>query len=109
MVTPQQFADALKLEVISPASKQSVPIRQVDICRPGLQFAGYFDVFANARPQVIGKTEMAYLNNLPEKERSARLERYFSYQIPCIVIARGMDCPPALLSRAQRHEKLLAR
>ena len=103
MVTPQQFADALGLEVISPASRQSVPIRQVDVCRPGLQFAGYFDVFANARPQVIGKTEMAYLNALPEKDRSARLERYFSYQIPCIVIARGMACPDALLDQAQRH------
>ena len=103
MVTPQQFADALKLEVISPAQRQSVPIQQVDVCRPGLQFAGYFDVFANNRPQVIGKTEMAYLNALPEVERSMRLERYFSYQIPCIVIARGMECPKALMDRAQSH------
>jgi len=103
MVTPQQFADALKLEVISPALKQSVPITQADICRPGLQFAGYFDVFANDRPQVIGKTEMAYLNDLEEATRNLRLQRYFSYEIPCIVIARGMPCPAALLSQAQRH------
>jgi len=103
MVTPKQFADALKLEVISPAQRQSVPIAKADICRPGLQFAGYFDVFANDRPQVIGKTEMAYLNDLPEKDRSARLQRYFSYEIPCIVIARGMECPDALLDQAQRH------
>jgi len=103
MITPQKFADELKLDVISPAQRQSVPIEKADICRPGLQFAGYFDVFANDRPQVIGKTEMAYLNDLPEKERSARLQRYFSYEIPCIVIARGMDCPDALLEQAQRH------
>ena len=103
MVTPQQFADALKLEVISPALKQSMEIKHADICRPGLQFAGYFDVFANERPQVIGKTEMAYLNDLEETTRNLRLQRYFSYEIPCIVIARGMACPPALLSQAQRH------
>ena len=103
MVTPQQFADALKLEVISPALKQSMPIKQADICRPGLQFAGYFDVFANDRPQVIGKTEMAYLNDLEEATRNLRLQRYFSYEIPCIVIARGMSCPTALLSQAQRN------
>jgi HPr kinase/phosphorylase len=75
-----------------------------DLCRPGLQFAGYFDVFANERPQVIGKTEMAYLESLEENVRSARLQRYFSYPIPCIVIARGMECPEALLDQAKKHD-----
>jgi len=103
MVTQQAFAKALDLEVIHPAQKSSMQIEVADICRPGIQFAGYFDVFANARPQVIGKTEMAYLMSLPEDVRSARLERYFSYDIPCIVIARGMECPQALLDQAQSH------
>ena len=104
MITPQEFADALGLSVISPAGGRVVKIGTADLCRPGLQFAGYFDVFANARPQVIGKTEMAYLDSLPQEVRSERLQRYFSYEMPCIVIARGMTCPPALLEQAQRHD-----
>ena len=103
MVMPQEFAKALELEVINPADNRSVPISSADICRPGLQFAGYFDVFANERPQVIGKTEMAYLCDLPEDVRLKRLQRYFSYDIPCIVIARGMECPPSLLDQAKKH------
>ena len=103
MITPKEFAQALGLEVILPSQQRSVNITEADLCRPGLQFAGYFDIFANARPQVIGKTEMAYLNDLPEDVRSARLQRYFSYEIPCIVIARGMDCPDALLEQAKMH------
>jgi len=103
MVSPQAFAKALKLDVINPASERSTKISAVDICRPGLQFAGYFDVFANERPQVIGKTEMMYLTSLPSDVCSARLQRYFSYDMPCIVIARGMDCPQMLLDQAQRH------
>ncbi|MBQ7784607.1 MAG: HPr(Ser) kinase/phosphatase [Clostridia bacterium] len=103
MVTPQQFANALKLEIISPADQRSMPIKSADICRPGLQFAGYFDVFANERPQVIGKAEMAYLCDLPEETRYARLQRYFSYEMPCIVIARGMECPRSLLEQAKMH------
>ena len=102
MVTPKAFAEALKLEIIHQA-EGGMPIRSVDICRPGLQFAGYFDVFANERPQVIGMTEMAYLCDLPEDVRLARLQRYFSYEIPCIVIARGMECPPSLLEQAKLH------
>ena len=104
MISPKQFAEALKLRVIHPQAKNSLPINVADLCRPGLQFAGYFDVFANERPQVIGKTEMAYLESLEEDVRSARLQRYFSYPIPCIVIARGMECPEALLDQAKKHD-----
>ena len=103
MITPKEFARALGLEVILDEQQRSVNIKEADLCRPGLQFAGYFDIFAYARPQVIGKTEMAFLNDLPEDVRSARLQRYFSYEIPCIVIARGMDCPDALLEQAKMH------
>ena len=104
MISPKQFAEALKLRVIHPQAKNSMPINVADLCRPGLQFAGYFEVFANERPQVIGKTEMAYLGSLEEDVRSARLQRYFSYPIPCIVIARGMECPEALLDQAKKHD-----
>ena len=103
MISPESFAEALNLEVICPAPPSSMHINVADICRPGLQFAGYFEVFANERPQVIGKTEMAYLCSLPETECEERLERYFSYRMPCIVIARGMTCPPALLAKAREH------
>ena len=103
MITPKEFARALGLEIILDEQQRSVNIKEADLCRPGLQFAGYFDIFAYARPQVIGKTEMAFLNDLPEDVRSARLQRYFSYEIPCIVIARGMDCPDALLEQAKMH------
>ena len=104
MISPEEFAKALGLTVISGTRRQhGMRIRVADLCRPGLQFAGYFDVFASERPQLIGKTEMAYLNSLPPEVRDERLDRYFSYEMPCIVIARGMPCPPALLQQAVRH------
>ena len=52
---------------------------------------------------------MAYLMSLPEDVRRERLERYFSYEIPCIIIARGMDCPEELLRQAKAHEVPLYR
>ena len=50
MISPKQFAEALKLRVIHPQAKNSMPINVADLCRPGLQFAGYFEVLANERP-----------------------------------------------------------
>lgn len=104
MITTREFARALSLSVISDGARGSATrITEPDLCRPGLQFAGYFDVFAHERPQLIGKTEMAYLNSLPQEVLRERLERYFSYDVPCIVIARGMACPGMLLQKAQEH------
>ena len=109
MLSQHNFVKALDLEVLNPSTERSLQISVADVCRPGIQFAGYFEVFANARPQVIGKTEMAYLMSLPEDVRRERLERYFSYEIPCIIIARGMDCPEELLAQAKAHEVPLYR
>lgn len=109
MLSQQNFVKALELEVLNPSTERSLQISVADVCRPGIQFAGYFEVFANARPQVIGKTEMAYLMSLSEDVRRERLERYFSYEIPCIIIARGMDCPEELLAQAKAHEVPLYR
>ncbi len=103
MVSSGKFAKALGLRTIVGASKRGMPIGVADLCRPGLQFAGYFDFFANERPQVIGWTEMHYLQSLPEDVQRERLDRYFSYEIPCIVIARGMDCPDVLAQGARAH------
>ena len=103
-ISPEKLASATALRTISHAGKEKQPcIRMADLCRPGLQFAGYFDIFAFERPQVIGKTEMAYLDNLPDDVRCERLERYFSYDIPCIIIARRMKCPPELLRQARKN------
>ena len=103
-ISPEKLASAMALRTISHAGKEKQPcIKMADLCRPGLQFAGYFDIFAFERPQVIGKTEMAYLDNLPEDVRCERLERYFSYDIPCIIIARKMKCPPELLRQARKN------
>lgn len=103
-ISPEKLADAMALRTISHAEKEKLPcIAMADLCRPGLQFAGYFDVFAFERPQIIGKTEMAYLDSLSEELLNERLKRYFSYDIPCIIIARSMQCPPELLRQAQKN------
>lgn len=103
-ISPKEFADALGLSVICATGRENERrIGVADLCRPGLQFSGYFDVFAFERPQLIGKTEMAYLNSLAPDVLVSRLDRYFSYDIPCIIIARGMECPPQLLFHARQN------
>ncbi|MBR6030071.1 MAG: HPr kinase/phosphorylase [Clostridia bacterium] len=104
MINAQEFAKALKLTVLSPSTREEWDIRSPDLNRPGMQFCGFYEFFAYERPQVIGKQEMAYLDEMDPDTRSARLDTYFSYQIPCVVCCRGMNPPEELLSAARRHD-----
>ena len=67
-----------------------------DIKRPGLELAGFFDYFTPERIQLLGKTELSFLEELPQELLKERLTKLFSYNIPCIIITRGIE-PPQLL------------
>lgn len=104
MISAEEFARELHLSVLcQPEKGNGFLIEVQDVYRPGLQFAGYFDVFAAERPQVIGKTEMFYLRSLPDDVREERLRAYFQYAMPCIILTRGMACPEKLYAMAFAH------
>ncbi len=66
------------------------------IQRPGLALAGYLERFSYWRTQVFGKTEISYLESLTASELKQTLERFFSFDIPLIIITKAQK-PPALL------------
>ncbi|MBQ8616650.1 MAG: HPr kinase/phosphorylase [Oscillospiraceae bacterium] len=104
MIQAAGFAKALQLTELSPSTKTEWDIRSADLNRPGVQFCGFYEYFAFERPQVIGKVEMTYLESLEPAVRRERLQKYFSYDLPCVVICRGMTAPPELLEAAKARD-----
>ncbi|MBQ7865610.1 MAG: HPr kinase/phosphorylase, partial [Clostridia bacterium] len=104
MIQAAGFAKALQLTELSPSTKTEWDIRSADLNRPGVQFCGFYEYFAFERPQVIGKVEMTYLESLEPAVRRERLQKYFSYDLPCVIICRGMTAPPELLEAAQARD-----
>ena len=96
MVKVKDLVEALQLETIVPARSNKLPIESSDINRPGLQFTGFWDYFAFERPQVLGKVEMTYLEMLDAKTRDERLSRFFSFDVPCVIICRNIRCFPEM-------------
>jgi HPr kinase/phosphorylase len=92
----------LNLEVVYEGKSLTIDIETSDINRPGLQFAGFFDYFAQERIQVIGKVEMTYLDCMDPVIRSERLDRFFGSGIPCLVISRNMEVPEYLIESARK-------
>ena len=96
MVKVKDLVEALQLETIVPARSNKLPIESSDINRPGLQFTGFWDYFAFERPQVLGKVEMTYLEMLDAKTRYERLSRFFSFDVPGVIISRNIRCFPEM-------------
>ena len=77
--------------------------------RPGLQFHDFYDYFDPRRLQVIGKAEVTYLKSLSDEQRRKCFDDLFLYDIPALVISRGLDCFPECLESAEQHEKTILR
>lgn len=107
MIHARDFQQALGLDCLVSSSYDTWDILSPELNRPGMQFCGFYEFFAFERPQVIGKVEMAYLEERTPEERRELLDRFFSYRIPCVIICRGMTPPVELLEAAERKQVFL--
>ncbi|RKQ85465.1 Hpr(Ser) kinase/phosphatase [Brockia lithotrophica] len=77
------------------------PILVSELHRPGLALAGHFAYHPPERVQVLGKTEVSFVADLPASLRFERFRRLLSPETPCVVVAHGEAAPPELLSAAE--------
>ena len=103
MIKLKDFCQKLQLELLNTVDVTEMDVEVVDINRPGMQFCNFYEYFAYERPQVIGKVEMTYLESLEPEKRSAVLEKYMSYALPCIVVCWGMRVPEEMLAIASER------
>jgi HPr kinase/phosphorylase len=108
IVSEESFADALKLETVYSPQK-GLKICSISVNRPGLVLTGNDKLFAPSRLQVVGKTEIEYLNSLSEERRKEAANNYFSKKFPCLVVARGIKIPPEIVDAAKHFKIALFR
>lgn len=109
MIHARDFQEALKLDCLVSSPNDTWDFRTPDLNRPGMQFCGFYEFFAFERPQVIGKVEMSYLERQTPADRRRILEKYLSYNIPCIIICRDLTPPSELIELAKKHQVFVFR
>ena len=82
-----------------------VKIYAAEVVRPGLQMAGFFDWFSHERIQVLGKTEVYYLKTLEKSVKEERLDKFFSFDVPILIVAHDMDIDEDIIKYAQKHDR----
>ncbi len=90
--------------VYNPEDVQS-RIYTADIIRPGLQIAGYFDWFSFERVQVMGKAEVLYLKTLDEEVQKERLDKFFSFPIPALIVANELEVDELIIYYAKKYKR----
>ena len=71
--------------------------------RPQLLLAGFTDLFTHDRIQLIGNTEMHYLESLPKEKRYESLQKLFEFKVPCIIITEGHALTSEELAEANKQ------
>ncbi|MCS7083308.1 MAG: HPr(Ser) kinase/phosphatase [Bacteroidetes bacterium] len=75
-------------------------VKEADLHRPGLALAGFVEVFTWWRVQILGNTEVEYLNYLDPEARRRAFWNVIQFEVPCLILTHGNQLDSELLSTA---------
>ncbi|MFD0712208.1 HPr(Ser) kinase/phosphatase [Paenibacillus sp. GCM10027626] len=96
-VRVSELVHQFQLEIVSGEDGLRRSISVDDLYRPGLEMAGYFHYFPEERVQILGKTELAFMETLSSEERTERVARLCAEETPCFIITRGLEAPQEMI------------
>ena len=97
----KQVIEKMKLENLTPdVNIDDIALTMPDINRPAVQLTGFMQDFDNARMQIIGNVEKAYLASQPDGIE--RMKKFLSSGIPCVVYCRGIEVAGEIIEEATR-------
>jgi HPr kinase/phosphorylase len=73
------------------------------IQKPGLALAGYTTNLHPDRIQVLGSTELSYLNHLPPEKAATNLRRLCALNVSCFIVTKGQEPPERLVIEAEQQ------
>jgi HPr kinase/phosphorylase len=88
--------ERLGLTLLGGASGCDRAVAVPRIQQPGLALAGFLPQLHADRVQVLGNSEMAYLDSLDATRAEAALRAVCAAPVACIVVTNGARTPPAL-------------
>ena len=94
---------ALELELLTPHCSLRRDVASATVSSPGLVLAGFTDRFLRGRLQVLGETEIRYLQSLDPQRQREVIEAFIKLQMPAVFVTKQLDVPPALITVAEEE------
>jgi HPr kinase/phosphorylase len=92
--------ERFKLKALNGESGFDNLIKDRNLHRPGLALAGYVELFTFDRVQIMGNTEIRYLNSLQSAKRTLAFTRLLEFKIPCVILTNNNKLSEELLQAA---------
>lgn len=91
------------LELVSGEEGIHKVITTTDLSRPGLELSGFFDFYPAERLQILGRTEISFIEQLTEGQRKERIEVLCNPTTPAVIVTRGLDAPKELIEASSKY------
>lgn len=101
-ISVQEIVEEFDLSILA-GNPEDKYISISDIKRPGIELAGFWEYFTPDRVQLLGMTEISFLKELDSVRLVKRIEKLCTYDLPCVIIARGLEVPDILVEEADRN------
>lgn len=98
----QYFSKRLKMRLAGGAEGLSKSISNPRAQKAGLALADFVECTNRERVQILGRTEILYLERLGAEARQSTLDAYFACDIACLVVTARNDTPTYLVEPADR-------
>ncbi len=98
------------LEVVYiPKAAEEIKIITNEVNRPGIVLTGYTDYFDPLRIQILGWTELGFLQNMSSSKRSEALGYWLGLHPAAAVVTRGLEIPEYFIKACEAYEVPLLR
>ncbi|NEU30179.1 HPr kinase/phosphorylase [bacterium LRH843] len=102
-ISSVDLIEEFQMEILAGEEGIYRPITISDLSRPGIEMAGYFTYYPAKRLQLLGRTEIAFFNQLGSHDKEDRMNKLCTYDTPGIIISRGLEAPKELLAAAEKN------
>jgi HPr kinase/phosphorylase len=94
----------LQLRPLAGAQGLQRSINIAKIQKPGLALTGYTEFVQKGRVQILGSTELTYLEKLTPEVREASAKGFCACDIPVVICTKGMRVPEELVKAASETQ-----
>ncbi|MDX1673188.1 MAG: HPr(Ser) kinase/phosphatase [Longimicrobiales bacterium] len=96
--------EPLELELLTPSVPMDRVVEGPSLSSPGLILTGFDQRMPQGRLQVLGETELSFIESLDSAELDAVMDRLFGIPMPALVVTKGMEVSTRLLDAAIEHD-----
>ncbi len=97
------YMEKFQLSVFTGPDTLQGELNNSEVSRPGLVLAGFTSRFAYHRSMILGETEIVYLDELPGERLREILDLMFGFQVPMIIVSKGLQPPRYMIEAADRR------